>query len=964
MFGVTFPTFIYRPSCEALSPGSATRSNASIAGHQVVKRRAHGLGVSALVAIGQDDRQVELVNSESVASQIDAAQIELLFNKSTQLTPQAVVHFVTQLAKVSKEELALADQPRIFSLQKLVEVADFNMSRMRVVWTKIWRVLSSHFVEVATHPNVRVSHYAMDSLRQLTMKFLEKDELAGYNFQAEFLKPFECIMVGPPPVSREVKDYLVYIISYMADASFQNIRSGWKAVLHICAAAAQDPALSEATIEIAFKVVEKVNADSCYHLFLENFTDGIRALLSFAQCKVEKRPGKEAGVPDGSPFCEGSQYLLATLAAMRHAELPIVRAAALNGVFDILRDYGKQIFDEDMWRMVFNGVIKPLFDDIHHQLAPQSDHKQDRLPTGRQDGHWASMGPPTCLAALTQLVRLIEANLDVLAFLLDDVLRLIRNCIQHEFEAVARIGVEGFKQLLICTGKNMKPNSWQKVTTCILELFRDSMPTKLMEVDVKAASISADARPESAETLKDKEVVVKGLKDLPPKLFEQRTSKICRLFLEVRALVRDVLLEQAFLSFLILRWLLDFSNAAPTGFQYRQYCSRRLRRLYFALRFKHGKNRFKQASFPENFDDPKWIFIPLVQTERAWAFGVQLKADNAAAAAFNARWRHHSERKFAKACQYAQHLESVCKVHCDQRTQLEAEAYAAFMAGTWLVEREHWAEAKTKLARCKKLCEHFILAADQAEASALRTHLQELAPMLRECRYNLGEAEEEDEGLSKVTQSGKSTKDTDGGMTYRGHAVSIPSEKIKAKVKICLESAKAVQADADSENRGPASTEKYGEISIEFGEVLKDIHGEIIAAGADADTAEWRTAEAFIREASLCLSVERNLMLLKSHLTKLDDTEDVNTIDSRRYCRPEEGMRFCELIKEDLAALAQLPESSPDLLFWLSPLEKAVLDYRCMYLALCHTALGKLLEASQVHLIAGNKENKLCGKPA
>eukprot|EP00913_Durusdinium_trenchii_P014962 g14034.t1 len=204
--------------------------------------------------------------------------------------------------------------------------------------------------------------------------------------------------------------------------------------------------------------------------------------------------------------------------------------------------------------------------------------------------------------------------------------------------------------------------------------------------------------------------------------------------------------------------------------------------------------------------------------------------------------------------------------------------------------------------------------------------------MLRECRYNLGEAEEEDEGLSKVTQSGKSTKDramqlinffadTDGGMTYRGHAVSIPSEKIKAKVKICLESAKAVQADADSENRGPASTEKYGEISIEFG-------------------------EAFIREASLCLSVERNLMLLKSHLTKLDDTEDVNTIDSRRYCRPEEGMRFCELIKEDLAALAQLPESSPDLEDRLAVYKKAVLDYRCMYLALCHTALGKLLEAA------------------
>eukprot|EP00434_Breviolum_minutum_P017330 symbB.v1.2.015297.t1/scaffold1134.1/size135964/9 len=524
---------------EGLSPGSASRTNASIAGHQVVKRRAHGLGVSALVAIGQDDRQVELVNSESVASQIDAAQIELLFNKSTQLTPQAVVHFVTQLAKVSKEELALADQPRIFSLQKLVEVADFNMSRMRVVWGRIWRVLSSHFVEVATHVNVRVSHYAMDSLRQLTMKFLEKDELAGYNFQAEFLKPFERIMVGPPPVSREVKDYLVYIISYMTDASFQSIRSGWKAVLHICAAAAQDPALSEGTIEVAFKVVEKVNADSCYHLFLENFTDGIRALLAFASCKVEKKPSKDSKEAKTEMSVQAIQYLLkaADKLADPRTDLPAgsslsqdpaitdghpaaiwfpilrglsmlvgdprrdVRALALNGVFDILREHGKQVFDEDgicrqmpqwdlfhflefiqdTWRMVFNGVIKPLFDDIHHQLAPQSEHKHDG--EGRQDAnHWASMGPPTCLAALTQLVRLIEAHLDVLAFLLDDVLRLIRNCIQHEFEAVARIGVEGFKQLLICTGKNMKPQSWQKVTTCILELFKDSMPTKLMEV--------------------------------------------------------------------------------------------------------------------------------------------------------------------------------------------------------------------------------------------------------------------------------------------------------------------------------------------------------------------------------------------------------------------------------------------------------------------------------------------------
>ena len=35
--------------------------------------------------------------------------------------------------------------------------------------------------------------YAVDSLKQLAMKFLEKNEMANYHFQKEFLKPFELI---------------------------------------------------------------------------------------------------------------------------------------------------------------------------------------------------------------------------------------------------------------------------------------------------------------------------------------------------------------------------------------------------------------------------------------------------------------------------------------------------------------------------------------------------------------------------------------------------------------------------------------------------------------------------------------------------------------------------------------------------------------------------------------------------
>ena len=44
------------------------------------------------------------------------------------------------------------------------------------------------------NPKEDVAFFAIDSLRQLSMKFLEKGELPNFKFQKEFLRPFEYIM--------------------------------------------------------------------------------------------------------------------------------------------------------------------------------------------------------------------------------------------------------------------------------------------------------------------------------------------------------------------------------------------------------------------------------------------------------------------------------------------------------------------------------------------------------------------------------------------------------------------------------------------------------------------------------------------------------------------------------------------------------------------------------------------------
>jgi brefeldin A-inhibited guanine nucleotide-exchange protein len=48
---------------------------------------------------------------------------------------------------VSRDELG-AHPPRMFTLQKIVEISYYNMSRIRLQWSRIWAVLGEHFNQV------------------------------------------------------------------------------------------------------------------------------------------------------------------------------------------------------------------------------------------------------------------------------------------------------------------------------------------------------------------------------------------------------------------------------------------------------------------------------------------------------------------------------------------------------------------------------------------------------------------------------------------------------------------------------------------------------------------------------------------------------------------------------------------------------------------------------------------------
>lgn len=107
------------------------------------------------------------------------------------------------------------------------------MNRIRFVWTNMWKSIGEHFSTAGSHSNTHVAEYAIDSLRQLAKKFLEKGELAKFNFQKDFLKPFETIMLNNLHSRESIKEYIVTCIQRMALEKTKNIKSGWTIIINI-----------------------------------------------------------------------------------------------------------------------------------------------------------------------------------------------------------------------------------------------------------------------------------------------------------------------------------------------------------------------------------------------------------------------------------------------------------------------------------------------------------------------------------------------------------------------------------------------------------------------------------------------------------------------------------------------------------------------------------------------------------
>ncbi|CAF1374888.1 unnamed protein product [Adineta ricciae] len=427
--------------------------------------------------------QIHETSSQSIVVSVDR-----IFSGSARLDGDAIVAFVRSLCHVSMDELH-GNPPRMFSLLKVVEISYYNMGRIRLQWSRIWEIIGEHFNKAACNSLQDVAFFAVDSLRQLSMKFLEKGEFPNFRFQKDFLRPFEVIMKKNS--SSTIRDMVVRCVTHFVDSQAANIRSGWKNIFSVfqMAAADTDAQIVELAFQTCTHIVGKV-FDRQFPSILDSFQDAVKCLSEFAcnaafpdtsmeairlirQCAryVAERPQifrDHAGedlinvTEEDRVWVKGWFPVLFELSCVINRCKLDVRTRALTVMFEIMKSYGGT-FSQNWWRELFNVVFR-IFDNM--KLPDSQTEKNEWMTT-------------TCNHALYAIVDVFTQFYDDISeALVNDLYCQLKRCVNQDNEILAKSGMNCLENFVIACGQRFTPHVWQQTCACILEILHSTLPEK------------------------------------------------------------------------------------------------------------------------------------------------------------------------------------------------------------------------------------------------------------------------------------------------------------------------------------------------------------------------------------------------------------------------------------------------------------------------------------------------------
>ncbi|KDR24278.1 signal recognition particle subunit SRP68 [Zootermopsis nevadensis] len=382
--------------------------------------------------------------------------------------------------------------------------------------------------------------------------------------------------------------------------------------------------------------------------------------------------------------------------------------------------------------------------------------------------------------------------------------------------------------------------------------------------------------------------------------------------------------------------------------RYRGYCSRRIRRLRKVLHVTQGdKRHFKRKDVTEAMlKDERYLYIPLMIAERAWSYAMQLRQE----ANTEPRKRFHLISRLRKATTNALHLQTLCESSkCDARTKLEAQAYVAWIHGSLHFELQMWMPAMENLKKAQMVYEKLALALPEDEQPVYKSRVEELAPSLRFCAYNIGDESAIDDLLQmRGHGQGDLLANLDSLMVqtqrrseilcdveWRGHAIPVRPERVRGFLLSQQQLDTSLARSADTASK------------ITLLETLLMDCKDAIAAVRDELKADPNTKArtvgtpltplqhllSYLTHIRLTRTIQRNLLMVESAQAALSDKNEGG--GEGRRTRPQDLTRLYEIILQNYGEMQLLTGLEDDLQYQqeIETKIKAYRAFRCFYIA-------------------------------
>ncbi|KAI3629325.1 hypothetical protein MIR68_012632 [Amoeboaphelidium protococcarum] len=441
-------------------------------------------------------------------SQETMISIDKLFALTARLSGQSVMKFYEAICQVSQYEMN--NEGRLYLLQKVVEISHYNMNRIRLEWSQIWKVLTLYFSGAGCHSNVDIAIQAIDALRQLNLKYLDRTELSKFDGHCEALRPFENIMRNSKHVA--AKEMIFQSLSQIIMARQKSIQSGWKSIFVVISISTQQTDSDIQIIRKAFGLLQEIVRNHT-GVVDEYLVDYVQCVVSFVQ-RFESQNGESSAA---STLKDVDDHRLI------FNEVLNLLVESISRLGDLHKKSGQtHISDDDLhfkWIPLFSGFTNIILESQNQEMRLKvMDMLYDKLKSvitlfNAADGQWLILlkkvvspilnlqeqipsQPDSSLDSLyshciRRLLELCKLNFDVLRGneqLFSYVITCLTQLLDRDSDSLAQSAVLGFSSMIVQNFKQYDNGCWESVTGGLEQLFIKTLPHDLFQYPKQSIS--------------------------------------------------------------------------------------------------------------------------------------------------------------------------------------------------------------------------------------------------------------------------------------------------------------------------------------------------------------------------------------------------------------------------------------------------------------------------------------------